>query len=105
MMKRLALVVTLACAWLAGGAQPHAQAPALDQLQRADGIKVVPDRFLRSWDPITIFFDSDIGPTKGGPEDHPERLVTLRPEAPGAWQWLGPRALQFRPADEWKPLS
>ena len=30
-----------------------------DRLARADGARVVPDRFLRAWDPITVFFDTD----------------------------------------------
>jgi hypothetical protein len=106
MMKRLALCFALACASIAPAPPSFAQAPvALDQLKRADGAMVVPDRFLRSWDPVTLFFDHDVGPANGGPEDNPERLVTMRPDAPGAWQWLGPRALQFRPADAWKPLA
>ncbi len=79
--------------------------PSLDILQRADGARIVPDRFLRSWDPVTVFFDRDIGPAKGGPEDDPKRVVQLEPDVPGAWQWLGARALQFRPADPWKPLA
>jgi alpha-2-macroglobulin len=84
---------------------PAATPPQLDKLQRADGARVVPERFLRSWDPVTVFFDKDAGPAGGGPEDHPEKLVTVKPAVPGAWQWLGPRALQFRPADPWKPLQ
>ena len=82
-----------------------AQAPALDILQRADGARVVPDRYLRAWDPVTIFFPTDIGPANGGPEDDPKHVVTSESDVPGAWQWLGPRALQFRPADPWKPLA
>ncbi len=65
--------------------------PQLDKLQRADGAHVVPDRFLRSWDPVTILFDADRGPAGGGPEDAPGRLVTLAPAKPGAWTWLGSR--------------
>lgn len=34
-----------------------------DRLVRADGARVVPDKFLRAWDPITIFFDTNTGPT------------------------------------------
>lgn len=88
-------------------AGPDAPPPPvqLDRLQRADGARVAPDRFLRSWDPVTIFFDRDVGPANGGPEDHPEQHVSAKPAVPGAWQWLGPRALQFRPADPWKPLQ
>ena len=29
----------------------------------------------------------------------------MTPPVAGAWQWLGARALQFRPADPWKPLQ
>jgi alpha-2-macroglobulin len=104
-MKRLALLLVFICTVELFG-MVHAQAPEqLDKLQRVDGAKVLPDKFLRSWDPITIFFDRDQGPANGGPEDAPERIVSMQPAVPGAWQWLGPRALQFRPADAWKPLQ
>lgn len=78
--------------------------PQLDLLQRADGARIVPDRFLRRWDPITILFDATRGPADGGPEDAPDRLATLSPPKPGAWTWLGPKTLQFRPAEPWEPL-
>lgn len=80
------------------------QPPPLDRLQRADGIQVLPDRFLRRWDPITVLFGRDTGPAQGGPEDDPGRVVTLAPAKPGAWTWLGPRTLQFRPAEPWEAL-
>ena len=86
-------------------APAFAQAPPqLDRLQRADGAAVVPDRFLRSWDPVTVLLPADAGPAGGGPEDHPERIATLDPPHPGAWTWLGARTLQFRPAEPWQPL-
>ena len=78
---------------------------ALDRLYRADGVSIVPERFLRRWDPVTVFLDHDAGPAGGGPEDMPERFVTIQPPVAGAWQWLGPRALQFRPVEAWKPLQ
>ena len=40
-----------------------------------------------------------------GPDDHPESVVTLAPDHPGAWTWLDARTLQFRPADPWPPLT
>ena len=58
---------------------------------------VVPDRFLRAWDPVTVFFDRDPGPPAGGPEDDAERFVRLAPAHPGAFTWLDARTLQFRP--------
>src|SRR5262249_55574054 len=48
---------------------------------------------------------SDQGPAGGGPEDHPERFVTLSPAHPGAFTWLDARTLQFHPAEPWPPLS
>ncbi len=45
------------------------------------------------------------GPARGGPEDHPERLLTLSPAHPGAYRWLDARTLQFRPAEPWPPLA
>ncbi len=78
--------------------------PQLDRLQRADGAHVVPDHFLRRWDPVTILFDEPTGPEAGGPEDTPERLVTLSPAKPGSWTWLGAKTLQFRPTEPWEPL-
>jgi hypothetical protein len=105
-MKRF--LIGLAAAALAASAPVSAQTPgaaSFDWVQRADGARLVPDRFLQPWDPVTLFFDRDLGPEKGGPEDRPERIVTMAPEQAGAWQWLGPRTLQFRPAEPWQPLK
>jgi len=79
--------------------------PVFDRAQRADGARVVPEKFLRGWDPVTIFFDKDSGPKAGGPEDAPAKFATLSPPQAGEWRWLGPRALQFRPAEPWRPLQ
>ncbi len=95
--KSLPFLVVLSCLLTAA-------APIPDHAKRADGARVIPDRFLRDWDPITIFYPADIGPGKGGPEDTPTRFATLQPAKPGAWTWLGPRVLQFRPAEAWEPL-
>ena len=83
-------------------ASPALAAP--DRQARADGTRIIPDHFLREWDPVTIFFPTDTGPAEGGPEDQPQRLVTLQPPTEGAWQWLGARVLQFRPAEPWQAL-
>ena len=66
---------------------------------------VVPDQFLRRWDPVTIFFATPTGPAAGGPEDAPARYVKLEPSQPGAFTWLDARTLQFRPAEPWPPLA
>ena len=79
--------------------------PQLDRLQRADGAQVVPDRFLRAWDPVTVFFASDTGPAAGraGGPRRSGWSPRSRP-SPGAWTWLDARTLQFRPAEAWTPL-
>ncbi len=79
-------------------------AAAQDHPARADGTRIIPDHFLREWDPVTVFFTADTGPAAGGPEDQPQHYVTLQPATPGAWQWLGRRVLQFRPAEPWQAL-
>ncbi len=99
-LAALALLLSSAAA----AAVPSPPPPSFDRLQRADGAAIVPDRFLRSWDPVTVLLDHDAGPARNGPEDHPERWATLAPAHPGAWTWLGPRTLQFRPATPWEPL-
>ncbi len=104
-MRRLLAPLLLAGAAALLPRVPHAQpAPAFDAVARADGVQVVPDRFLRSWDPVTVLLDHDGGPAGGGPEDDPGRFARLDPPHPGAWTWLGARTLQFRPADPWEPL-
>ncbi|MEE8304381.1 MAG: alpha-2-macroglobulin, partial [Candidatus Tectomicrobia bacterium] len=81
-----------------------AQAASLN-LQPPSGAVIVPDKFLRRWDPVTLFYDRDTGPEQGGPEDHADRYVSLTPSHPGAFTWLNARTLQFRPAEPWPPLT
>ncbi len=69
------------------------------------GTVVVPERFLRRWDPVTVFFPADTGPAGGGSEDRASRHARFSPEHPGAWTWLDARTLQFRPAEPWPALA
>src|SRR5215467_11551742 len=80
-------------------------AASAEDVARPAGAILVPDKFLRSWDPVTIFFDADTGPADGGPEDDPGKYATISPPHPGAFTWLGARTLQFRPAEPWPPLT
>ncbi|MEO8198279.1 MAG: alpha-2-macroglobulin family protein, partial [Thermoanaerobaculia bacterium] len=79
--------------------------PLMAQVGKAGTTTVVPDQFLRRWDPLTIFFASPTGPAAGGAEDAPSRYVQMQPEQPGAFTWLDVRTLQFRPAEPWPPLA
>src|SRR5580704_10856829 len=84
----------------------HAQAATLpDTLRQPAGTILVPEKFLRRWDPVTIFFDRDTGPVNGGAEDNATRFVEMSPSHPGAFTWLNGRTLQFRPAEPWPALA
>ncbi len=86
------------------GAVP-AGAATTQRPAQARGTTVVPDHFLRRWDPVTVFFAQDTGPAGGGAEDHPERFVKVTPAHPGGFTWIDARTLQFRPAEPWPPLA
>ena len=106
--RHLALFALLAPLVLspATATQPDTSTPApLDQVKRPAGALLVPEHFMRQWDPVTVFFDGEAGPAKGGPEDHPERLVQMSPSHPGAFTWLDSHTLQFRPAIAWPPMG
>ena len=66
---------------------------------------ILPESFLRGYDPITIQFPGDKGPRNGGPEDHPERFLRLEPSAPGEFRWVDARTLLFKPAVPWPALE
>ena len=62
------IALSLALSVAAGPPLGQSSAPPHRPAGRS-GTVVVPDRFLRPWDPITVFFDRDLGPAAGGPED------------------------------------
>ena len=66
---------------------------------------IVPDRFLRTWDTVTIFFSQNLGKGANQAEDAATRFVTLKPSHPGAYTWLDKQTLQFKPAEPWPPLT
>lgn len=105
----LGIMLALGCSLIL--VSPVKGLAAMQQLPPAATVKeplnssIVPDKFLRRWDPVTIFFDSDTGPNHAAPEDHPDRFVSMQPAHPGAYTWLNPRTLQFRPAQPWPPLT
>jgi uncharacterized protein YfaS (alpha-2-macroglobulin family) len=79
---------------------------AADQtvLPAVSSTAVLPEKFLRGFDPITVVFADDTGPGPG-PADDATGLASLKPAWPGAWTWSDKRTLQFRPAEPWPALS
>ncbi len=76
----------------------------VDNTLQPKGTVIVPDTFLRRWDPVTIFFNRSVG-EKGKAEHEPEKYLSVSPQHPGAYTWLDDSTLQFRPAEPWPPLS
>ncbi len=68
------------------------------------GPTVIPEIFLRSYDPVTVFFSKDSGPKAGGPADEPGTLLQIEPDHPGEYRWLDAKTLQFLPTVRWPAL-
>jgi len=72
--------------------------------QTSQGDRLLPERYLREYDPVTVVFSRDRGPAEGGPGDDASVLLSIQPRHPGEYRWLDARSLQFLPADPWPPL-
>jgi uncharacterized protein YfaS (alpha-2-macroglobulin family) len=98
---RCAVVLLLLAAPLA-----RAQYVAGDDGQRpaGSGTRVLPETFLRGFDPVTVYFDGDQVAAKGPADDGP-KFLSFAPAWPGAYTWVDKRTLQFRPAEPWPALA
>jgi hypothetical protein len=102
------LVNSLLCLLLVLAAVPaRAQEyrPA-DESQRPEGggVKILPDQFLRGFDPVTVYFPDNAGPGKQSADDG-AKLLKVVPSWPGQWFWADRKTLQFRPAEPWPALA
>ena len=75
-----------------------------DEGQRPRKEGVLPNQFLRGFDPITVYFSGNEGPGRG-PADNGQRPLKITPAWPGAYTWLDRKTLQFRPAEPWPALA
>lgn len=71
----------------------------------AQSAQILPERFLRSYDPVTVQFDRNQGPQGGGPADGPGPLLTVEGAPAGEYRWIDSRTIQFLPAEPWTPLK
>lgn len=86
---------TVACCWLA------VAAPALFAQTKAI---VVPDSFLRGYDPVTVLYDAELGPAGGGPVAGPSPFLSIEPALDGEYRWEDSRTIRFLPSVPWPPL-
>lgn len=96
---RIALLVALVVA-----APAFAQYRPADQGQRPSAGGILPEQFLRGFDPITVYFGGDQVADKANADDGNKRLK-ITPEWPGAYVWVDKKTLQFRPAEPWPALA
>lgn len=98
-----AIIVTTLAFSLSGLAAGYRPA---DEHQRpaAGTTTILPEKFLRGYDPVTVYFKKDQAPA-AGPADNGRRWLSIKPDWPGAWFWLDRRTLQFRPAENWPALA
>ncbi len=68
------------------------------------GATIVPEIFLRGYDPVTVFFPEIVGPNAAEPADDPGVLLQIEPEQPGEYRWLDSKTLQFLPTVRWPAL-
>ena len=90
-------------AWSASTSKPSATKPGVTAA--ATRTTILPARFLRRFDPVTVLFHEPVGPAKAGPEDRGRAYFRIRPPRPGAYRWLDAKTLEFRPADPWPALG
>ncbi|MFO0593992.1 MAG: alpha-2-macroglobulin family protein [Myxococcaceae bacterium] len=86
------------------GSAAFAQYKPADQGQRPGNGGILPEQFLRGFDPITVYFGSDQVGDKANADDGNKRLK-ITPEWPGAYVWVDKKTLQFRPAEPWPALA
>ncbi len=99
------MLASLLVASVVLAAPPPPYQPAdLGQRPQGGGVRMLPETFLRGYDPVTVYFaDDQVGP--GAMADDGARRLKLVPEWPGAYTWVDRRTLQFRPAEPWPALA
>ena len=67
-------------------------------------VTVVPEIFLRGYDPVTVFFPEESRPNTDEPADDSGELLQIEPDHPGEYRWLDAKTLQFIPTVRWPAL-
>ncbi|MFP4363853.1 MAG: hypothetical protein ACLFR1_08285, partial [Spirochaetia bacterium] len=77
----------------------------LGSFSQESGFSVLPESYLRGWDPITVYFSQERGPDRGGPMDGASSTFTITPDWPGEYRWINSTTVQFLPAEAWPPMQ
>lgn len=102
--RLVSIAFCLGVGWtLVAGAQDYRPADS-GQRPETDETIILPEKFLRGYDPVTVYYQDNRGPGRG-PADDGRRRLKIEPDWPGGWFWLDRKTLQFRPAEPWPALA
>ncbi len=74
-------------------------------LSAQNAATIVPDRFVRGYDPVTVLFDGPAGPASGGLVAGPSSFLSIDPAVDGEYRWIDARTIRFLPSEPWPPLK
>lgn len=87
--------------------EPYSYKPAdRSRLQLSSGgITIVPDRFLREYDPVTFFFQRGRAKDNMKVEEFASKHISIEPSHAGEFVWIDNKTLEFRPVVPWPPIE
>jgi len=71
---------------------------------RESVVTILPNAYLREYDPITVIFSRDVVHGPVGPVKPPDELLSITPAHSGEFIKVDSRTLEFRPAVPWEPI-
>lgn len=66
---------------------------------------ILPKRFVRQYDPITVVFSHSVRPKNAVFAQQGERFLRIRPQRSGVYRWINSKTLEFRPSMPWPGFS
>lgn len=101
------LLFSLAALLYGQSSEPYSYKPAdRSRLQLSSGgITIVPERFLREYDPVTFFFQRGRAKDKVMVEEFASKHISMEPSHPGEFVWIDNKTLEFRPVVPWPPIE
>lgn len=104
----LTLITVLVSLSSADPDKPYSYVPAdrgrSNQGQNGE-VSILPDRFLREYDPVTFFFNKERSKEEETVEEFAKQNIKLTPKHPGEFIWIDNKTLEFRPVIPWPPIE
>lgn len=101
------LLFSLAAILYGQSSEPYSYKPA-DRSRfhvSSGGITIMPDRFLREYDPVTFFFQRQRARDNVTVEEFASKHISIEPSHPGEFVWIDNKTLEFRPVVPWPSIE